>query len=104
MEVLTREKNNVHTIYISGEVDTTSAEKLKKSFEKIIALQPHKVILDFGELIFIGSSGIGKILSLYKALQVEKIPLQIINMNVNIFNLIKSFKLDEIIRMSTIEL
>ena len=96
MNITVNENEQAITISIEGEVDTKEAELIKKKFLEILPKVEELLILDFSGVTFIGSSGIGKILSLYKNLSQQNKTLIIDNMNDNIYHLFVSFKLDKL--------
>ncbi|MBP7461265.1 MAG: STAS domain-containing protein [Candidatus Delongbacteria bacterium] len=80
---------------IDGEIEIREAEELKSYFSQLAVKATGRIILDFDLVTFIGSSGIGKLLSLYKNVNSRGIPIEIINLNENLYNLFLSFKLDK---------
>jgi anti-sigma B factor antagonist len=86
------------TVYISGSVDIPGAESLKKTFNQIAETNPlpKEVWVDFGEVNFIGSSGIGKLLLFYKKFTSKGGKVMIVNLNKEITALFKAIKLDKL--------
>lgn len=55
------------TIYLSGEIDHCAAEMLREGMDKLIRKnRPDELILDFSEVSFMDSSGIGMLIGRYK--------------------------------------
>jgi anti-sigma B factor antagonist len=69
---------------------------LKKSFNQIAENNPKEVCIDFDEVNFIGSSGIGKLLLFYKKFTSKGGKVQILNLNKEIKALFKAIKLDKL--------
>ena len=84
------------TVYLSGSIDIPGAETLKKAFNQIAENNPKEVCIDFDEVNFIGSSGIGKLLLFYKKFTSKGGKVQIINLNKEIKALFKAIKLDKL--------
>ncbi len=84
------------TIYVSGRIDIPGAERLKQTFDQVARSNPQKVILDFGGVNFIGSSGIGKLLSFGQGLASRGGRAQIVNLNKEIKAVFASAKLDKL--------
>jgi anti-sigma B factor antagonist len=84
------------TVYLSGSIDIPGAETLKKSFNQIAENNPKEVCIDFDEVNFIGSSGIGKLLLFYKKFTSKGGKVQILNLNKEIKALFKAIKLDKL--------
>jgi len=84
------------TVFLSGSVDIPGAESLKKEFNSIIESDPVEVCIDFDEVNFIGSSGIGKLLLFYKKFTSKGGRVSIVNLNKEITALFKAIKLDKL--------
>lgn len=57
------------TVYLDGDLDHHSAEKVRSELEELIANQKvKKLVLDLSKLKFMDSSGIGVVLGRYKTL------------------------------------
>lgn len=87
------------TVYLSGSIDIPGAESLKKAFHQIAENNPKEVCIDFDEVNFIGSSGIGKLLLFYKKFTSKGGKVQIINLNKEIKALFKAIKLDKLFNL-----
>jgi anti-anti-sigma factor len=96
MDVVIKQKDSEVVAEISGEIDNFAAEKLQSEMAKIVKLRPKSVILDLKEVPAIGSSGIGKILYLYKELNKNKASFAIRGMHTNLVEIFKSLKLEKL--------
>ena len=68
MEIETREREMV--VHLSGEIDHHSAKGMREEIDQVAQrLQPAKMILDFGGITFMDSSGIGLVLGRYSLMQ-----------------------------------
>lgn len=81
---------------VSGSVDIPGAEYLKKSLTKVLDSDATEVVVDFKEVSFIGSSGIGKLLLFYKNFTAKGGKISMINLNKEITMLFKAIKLDKL--------
>jgi anti-anti-sigma factor len=81
---------------VSGSVDIPGAEYLKKSLTKVLDSETSETVIDFREVSFIGSSGIGKLLLFYKNFTAKGGKISIVNMNKEITMLFKAIKLDKL--------
>ncbi len=60
-------KNDILTFYLNEDVDDYQISLIKEECIRLIdSLHPHKVILDFSEVSFVDSTGIGFVLGRYK--------------------------------------
>ena len=67
MDVKTQTDHAVMTICLTGELDHHHAAPLREKVDAAIRRErPHKVVLDFGGISFMDSSGIGFVMGRYK--------------------------------------
>ena len=65
----TTKQGDALTVYLTGEIDHCVAEGLRNEIEMlIVAHDPHRLILDFSQVSFMDSSGIGMIIGRYKTM------------------------------------
>ena len=87
--------NNKHThITLDGTIDEKGADEIKASFKTINLASTKEVTIDCHQVNHIGSSGIGKILLLYKHLATTGGKLSVTNLQTDMFELFKELKLD----------
>ncbi len=91
----------VLTVYLSGEIDHHSAKGMREEIDRSIEYSmPSLLILDFSEVTFMDSSGIGLVMGRYKNLQRTGASLNIVNLSENIY---KIMKLAGIERLASLE-
>lgn len=76
----------VMVLKTTGEIEIKEAEELKGYFSHLVAKATTIIIIDFERITFIGSLGIGKLLSLCKNVTLRKIPIEICKLNENLYN------------------
>jgi len=96
MDVVIKQKDSEVIAEISGDIDNFAAEKLQVEMAKIVKLRPKSVILNLKEVPVMGSSGIGKILYLYKELNKNNASFAISGLHANLFEIFKSLKLEKL--------
>lgn len=70
MPVRLEEKETILTAYLSGEIDHHTAKKVRDDIDAALEKNPPSLlILDFGEVNFMDSSGIGLVMGRFKAMQ-----------------------------------
>lgn len=70
MPVRLEGKENMVTAYLSGEIDHHTAKKIRDEIDSFIEKnQPSLLIMDFGEVNFMDSSGIGLVMGRFKTMQ-----------------------------------
>ncbi len=89
------------TVLLSGEIDHHSAKDIREKIDEAIEFNmPTLVIMDFGAVSFMDSSGIGLVMGRYRNLQKNKAKLNLTNLPPNIY---KVMKLAGIERLAKIE-
>ena len=96
MNIKINKEGEKTTIYLSGSIDIPGAESLKNTLNQVNYSESKEVILDFKEVNFIGSSGIGKLLLFYKNYTSEGGKVHVSNLNKDMKHLFKSIKLDRL--------
>lgn len=96
MNVKVTEEGSKTIMFLSGSIDIPGAENLKKFLTKILESDCGEIVLDFKEVNFIGSSGIGKLLIFYKNFTAKGGSIHIENLNKEIKALFRAIKLDKL--------
>ena len=80
MAVEIKVKGEVLTAYISGEIDHHTAASVREAIDSAVELNmPSLLVLDFGSVSFMDSSGIGLVMGRYRVLQGFSATLEIRN-------------------------
>lgn len=70
MEVRATTENAVTTVYLAGELDHHNAALLRERVDVVVRERhPEKLVLDFGGITFMDSSGIGFVMGRYRLMQ-----------------------------------
>ncbi len=78
-------KGSAVTAFITGELDHFSAQQVRRELDALIAQPGVKtLILDFGEMTFMDSSGIGVILGRYREMRSRGGSVCVRNMNAQV--------------------
>jgi len=88
-------------VSIKGDIYIDQADELLQTFKDIIEKEPKEVLLDIDGLKSITSSGIGKIVLLYKELQKKNGTLKIQGANKTIMEIFKIVKLDKLVEIDS---
>lgn len=99
MNIKVINEGNKTTVTLSGSIDIAGAESLKKTFNQIVESPTQEVDLDFHDVTFIGSSGIGKLLLFYKKFTAKGGKIRIARLNKEIAALFKAVKLDKLFHL-----
>jgi anti-sigma B factor antagonist len=101
MDINVLESDGKLTVKIKGDIYIDQADDLLSTFNNIVKKSPKEVILDLKELKSITSSGIGKIVLLYKELQKKNGVIKIIGVNKTIMQIFKIVKLDKLVEIKS---
>lgn len=95
-------ENEVLTAYLEGELDHHAAAPIREQIDREIELHcPKKVVIDFAELTFMDSSGIGLVMGRYKTASQVGATLAVRNVSNQTY---KVMRLSGIDRIAVIEL
>lgn len=94
MEVAVNQNAGRVRVTVKGDIDEKGAEALKKQLSQLDLASLLEVTIDLKEVQYIGSSGIGKILLLYKRLAAKDAKLRVENAGAGIYELFKELRLD----------
>jgi len=95
MEIYTYKKND--TLKIKVEIDLNNSKTLKKEIQKI---DSNNIVLDFSEVSYLDSSGIGVLISIHKDLQSKSGSLEIINLDKKMKELFDMVGLSKLMHIS----
>ena len=99
MDIKLAESDRQVKVTLKGDIYVEQADELVEAFNSIIEKSPEEVIIDISELISITSSGIGKIVLLYKGLRKKNGKIKIIGVNDTIMQIFKIVKLDKLVEI-----
>lgn len=89
------------TLKITGEIDEHTTETLRRKMDhEITRFLPRKVLLDFQQVNFMDSAGIGMLLGRYKLIRMLGGELEIIQINRQVRKLLEMSGILKIIRVS----
>ncbi|MDE5855133.1 MAG: STAS domain-containing protein [Ruminococcus sp.] len=70
MKIKIKSQNGTAIVVLSGEIDHHTAKNLRSELDKfVITMQPEVLAIDFSNITFMDSSGIGFIIGRYKLLK-----------------------------------
>lgn len=86
------------TAYLAGELDHHNASKIKEEIDNSISQDTKILVLDFKELSFMDSSGIGVIIGRYKKMKRQNGAVYVKNMSGQMEKIFRMSGLDKIIK------
>jgi len=99
MEINLAETDERTTVTMAGDIYIEQGDELLRVFNSIAEKNPKEVVIDLTDLNSITSSGIGKIVLLYKELVKRNGKIKIIGVNDTIMQIFKIVKLDKLVEI-----
>jgi anti-sigma B factor antagonist len=99
MNISVTEGDDKTLVKLKGDIYIEQGDELLKVFNGIIEKSPKEVVIDLNELKSITSSGIGKIVLLYKEMDKKKGKIKIIGVNETIMQIFRIVKLDKLVEI-----
>ena len=101
MELNVKDEGTRVCFEIGGIIDAQGAEVLDKSFNELDPENVKELILDFGNVGYIGSAGVGKLLKFYKELTARDGKLRVENVSGMVQELLTITKMDTFFGVSS---
>ncbi|MEH2068215.1 MAG: STAS domain-containing protein [Nostoc sp.] len=89
-------KEQVKVIKLSGNLNATTSQEFRQSITKILELGVKIVLLDFQDVTFMDSSGLGALVLAFKTLRAADIQLVICSINEQVRILFELTNMDKI--------
>ena len=90
-------ENKTVTAHLSGEIDHHNAEALRRRIDEAVNNRlPELLVLDFGAVSFMDSSGIGLVMGRYRLIENMNCRLYIINLSGHAYKVMKLAGLEKI--------
>lgn len=100
MSVKITQNGEVVTAYLEGEIDHHSAGELRREIDEAVERdRPTMLVLDFKDVTFMDSSGIGLVMGRYKLLKPLGAELHVTNTSPQIGKVMKLAGLDRLARL-----
>ena len=94
LNILSEIQDDIAIIRLDGDLVVSEVEKLRSEIRELAEKNIHKVILDFADIDFIDSSGIGLLVEILKSLsKYEGGQLKIVNINKQVKDILKQIQL-----------
>jgi len=103
MEIKVEEKEGFTEVSLKGDIYIEQADELSGVFNKIIEKNPREVVINLSGLKSISSSGIGKIVFLYKGIHKNNGKLRITGVNETIMQIFRIIKLDKLMEVEPLK-
>ena len=91
--------NNFWNVDINGELDVAGADKVKTHLNSLIEEQPVDIKMDFTNLEYIDSTGLGALIGVLKRLKVNDKEIYVLNARKNVKKIFSITGLDKIFKV-----
>lgn len=89
--------DNVVTAYLSGEIDHHNAPAIREKIdESIISRSPQRLIIDFKDVSFMDSSGIGLVMGRYRLIENTGCKMAIVNLSPHAYRVMQLAGMDKL--------
>jgi anti-anti-sigma factor len=99
MDVEVEPRGDRRIVRIRDQVTFERCPQLQKSLDAVLAENVREIVVDFRDVPFIDSSGIGEILRLFKLVRDRKGELVLINPNRKLQDLFKMYRFDNFMKI-----
>ncbi len=102
MPVTVKQKNNVITAYLKGDIDHHTAPSIRESIDDaIVSIENSKsIILDFSDVTFMDSSGVGLVMGRYRLASQKNKSLSVENLSERDYRIMKMSGIEKIAKIS----
>ena len=98
------EDNEIAIIRLSGDLVVSDIGKLRQEVHELIEKNIHKILLDFSDIDFIDSSGIGLLVEILKTLtKYDNGQLKLVSLNKQVKDVLKQIQLYSVFDIYEIE-
>lgn len=84
---LVREKGDISIINLKGFLDAHTAPTLENNFTQLINDNKYKIVVNFEELAYISSAGLGVFMAYIESIRDNKGDIKLSNMSDKVFNI-----------------
>ncbi len=91
MPVMVKRKNNVLTAFVKGEIDHHTAPEIRESIDDafVMAENTELLVLDFSDVTFMDSSGVGLVMGRYRLVAGKGKKLRVDNLSPRDYKIMK---------------
>jgi anti-sigma B factor antagonist len=82
-----KEKGDVSVINLKGFLDAHTAPTLENNFTQLIENNKYKIVVNFEDLAYISSAGLGVFMAYIESLRENKVDIKLTNMSDKVYNI-----------------
>ena len=99
MQIKEVENNGVTILVIEGDIDLNSSPQMRTKFGELIQRQAVKIVINFGKVDYIDSSGLATLVEMLQRLKKSQGQMRLAHMSEKVKNLFEVTKLDKLFRI-----
>jgi anti-sigma B factor antagonist len=99
LELSAREESGVAILSVSGEVDLYTAPNLDERLSALIADGAHRIVIDFSDVEFLDSTGLGVVVKTLKRVREQEGSLMVVVPNDRIQKVFRITGLDQVVTL-----
>lgn len=103
MQIHQKQDNDQLTIHIIGDLDASSSIQLDELLERAFEKKNYNIIVDFTDLNYISSAGVGVFISHLETIQAHQGNLTLINMKAHVYSVFEMLSLHKLINILNAE-
>ncbi len=82
-----KKQENITIIFLNGFLDAHTSNVLEKKFEELLSLKSFKIVVNFSELTYISSAGLGVFMAYIETMRTNNGDIKLCCMSDKIFNI-----------------
>jgi len=97
LKITTEQVGGVVVIHMAGQVNDLAADALSKELDEVLGDGHSRIVFDLGDVMFLGSMGLGQIMRAYRSVKDQDGYVRIANAQPLIEDVFRLTKLDKIV-------
>lgn len=82
-----KDQSGVSVVYLNGYLDAHTASMLETNFSDLISSEKFKIVVNFKDLIYISSAGLGVFMAFIEKIRENKGDIKLTSMNDKVYNI-----------------
>jgi anti-sigma B factor antagonist len=82
-----KNQGDVNVVYLNGYLDAHTASVLENNFSELIAQDRYKIVVNFKDLVYISSAGLGVFMAFIEKIRENKGDIKLTSMSDKVYNI-----------------
>ena len=100
MTIQKKNEGNAVVVSVSGRLDAVTAPEYAKTMQEVLAEGPARIVVDFDQLTYISSSGLGELIVTAKTMKEKQGKLCVANVRGNVLSVFEMCGIGSLLTMS----